>query len=67
MSDMSAMYASYDWLLLLFGSRCESCRRVITFQAVALLTVATCGTILIYRLPVLRKFILIDGASSWLY
>ena len=67
MSDMSAMYASYDWLLLLIGSRCESFHRVITFQAVALLTVATCGTILIYRLPVLREFILIDGASSWLY
>ena len=61
------MCALYGGLLLLLATDVHRCRRVITFQAVALLTVATCGTILIYRLPVLGKFLLIAGANSWLY
>jgi hypothetical protein len=64
---MSAMCALYGGLLLLLATDVHRCRRVITFQAVALLIVATCGTILVYSLPILGEFILIDGASCWLY
>ena len=64
---MSAMCALYGGLLLLLATDVHRYRRVITFQAVAILTAATCGTILMYSLPVLVKFILIDGASFWLY
>ena len=64
---MSAMCALYGGLLLLLATDVHRYRRVITFQAVAVLTAATCGTILMYSLPVLGKFILIDGASCWLY
>ena len=64
---MSAMCALYGGLLLLLASDVHRYRRVITYQAVAILTAATCGTILMYSLPVLGKFILIDGASCWLY
>ena len=53
MSAMCALYGGY--------------RRVITYQAVAILTAATCGTILMHSLPVLGKYVLIDGASCWLY
>ena len=64
---MSAMCALYGGLLLLLATDVHRYRRVITFQAGAILTAATCGTILMYSLPVLGKFILIDGASCWLY
>jgi len=64
---MSAMCALYGGLLLLLASDVHRYRRVITYQAVAILTAATCGTILMYRLPVLGNFILLDGISCWLY
>ena len=64
---MSAMCALYGGLLLLLATDVHRYRRVITYQAVAILTAATCGTIIMYRLPELGKYILIDGASCWLY
>ena len=64
---MSAMCALYGGLLLVLASNVHRYRRVITYQAIAILTVATCGTILMYRLPVLGNYILLDGASCWLY
>ena len=64
---MSAMCALYGGLLLLLASDVHRYRRVITYQAVAILTAATCGTIIMYKLPDLGKYILIDGASCWLY
>ena len=64
---MSARGALYGGLRLLLASDVHRYRQVITYQAVAILTAATCGTILMYSLPVLGKFILIDGASCWLY
>ena len=42
-------------------------RQVITYQAIAILIVATSGTIIMHSLPVLGKYVLIDGASCWLY
>ena len=64
---MSAMCALYGGLLLLLSSDVHRYRRVITYQAIAILTAATCGTILMHSLPVLGKYVLIDGASCWLY
>ena len=64
---MSAMCALYGGLLILLASDVYRYHRVITYQAVAILTAATCGTILMYRLPVLGNFILLDGISCWLY
>ena len=64
---MSAMCALYGGLLLLLATDAHRYRRVITYQAIAILTAATCGTILMYSLPKLGKHILIDGASCWLY
>jgi len=64
---MSAMCALYGGLLLVLASDVHRYRRVITYQAIAILTVATCGTILMYRLPLLGNYILLDGASCWLY
>ena len=64
---MSAMCALYGGLLLLLAGDVHRYRRVITFQAVAILTVATCGSILMHHLPVLGNYILIDGAACWLY
>ena len=64
---MSAMCALYGGLLLLLASDVHRYRRFITYQAIAILTAATYGTILMHNLPVLGKFILIDGASCWLY
>ena len=64
---MSAMCALYGGLLLLLATDAHRYRRVITYQAIAILTAATCGTIIMYRLPELGKYILIDGASCWLY
>ena len=63
---MSAMCALYVGLLLLAGD-VHRYRRVITFQAVAVLTVATHGSILMHHLPVLGNYILIDDAVCWLY
>jgi len=64
---MSAMCAFYGGLLLLLANDVHRYRRVITYQAIAILVVGTLGTILMYRLPVLGKYILMDGASCWLY
>lgn len=66
---MSSMCALYGGLLLLLANDVHRYRRIITYQAVAIVTVATCGcaTILMYSLPVLGKFILNDGACCWLY
>ncbi len=64
---MSAMCALYGGLLLLLAGDVHLYRRVITFQAVAILTVATYGSILMHHLPVLGNYILIDGAVCWLY
>ena len=61
---MSAMCALYGGLLLLLAGDVHRYRRVITFQAVAILTVATCESILMHHLPVLGNYILIDGAVS---
>ena len=58
---MSAMCALYGGLLLLLSGDVHRYRRVITFQAVAILTVATCESILMHHLPVLGNYILIDG------
>ena len=38
-----------------------------TYQAIAIFKVATCGTIIMNSLPVLGKYVLLDGASFWLY
>jgi len=64
---MSAMCALYGGLLILLASDVYRYHRVITYQAVAILTAATCGTILMHRLPVLGNYILLDGISCWLY
>ena len=64
---MSAMCALYGGLLLLLAGDVHRYRRVITFQAVAILCLATCGSILMHHLPVLGNYILIDGAICWLY
>ena len=64
---MSAMCALYGGLLLLLASDVHHYHRLITFQAVAILAVATCWSILMHHLPVLGNYILIDGAVCWLY
>lgn len=64
---MSAMCALYGGLLILLANDVHRYRRVITYQAIAILTVATCGTIIMHSLPVLGKYVLMDGASCWLY
>ena len=64
---MSAMCTLYGGLLLLLAGDVHLYRRVITFQAVAILTMATCGSILMHHLPVLGNYILIDGVVCWLY
>ena len=64
---MSAMCALYGGLLILLSNDVHRYRRVITYQAIAILTVATCGTIIMHSLPVLGKYVLMDGASCWLY
>jgi len=64
---MSAMCALYGGLLLFLAGDSHRYRRVITFQAVAILTVATCESILKHHLPVLGNYIFIDGAVCWLY
>ena len=64
---MSAMCALYGGLLLLLAGDVHRYRRVITFQAVAILCLATCGSILMHHLPVHGNYILIDGATCWLY
>ena len=64
---MSAMCALYGGLLLLLANDVHRYRRVITYQAIAILTIATCGTIIMHSLPDLGKYVLIDGISCWLY
>ena len=64
---MSAMCALYGGLLILLANDVHRYRRVITYQAIAILTVATCGTIIMHSLPVLGKYVLMDGACCWLY
>ena len=64
---MSAMCALYGGLLLLLATDVHRYRRVITYQAIAILTIATCGTIIMHSLPVLGKYVLMDGACCWLY
>ena len=64
---MSAMCALYGGLLLLLAGDVHRYRRVITYQAVAILTAATCATILMYHLPILGNYILLDVISCWLY
>ncbi len=64
---MSAMCALYGGLLLLLANNVHRYRRVITYQAIAILTIATCGTIIMHSLPDLGKYVLIDGISCWLY
>ncbi len=64
---MSAMCALYGGLLILLASDVHRYRRVITYQAIAILTIATCGTIIMHSLPVLGKYVLMDGACCWLY
>ena len=64
---MSAMCAMYGGLLLLLAGDIHRYRRVITYQAVAILTAATCATILMYHLPILGNYILLDVISCWLY
>ena len=64
---MSAMCALYGGLLILLANDVHRYRRVISYQAIAILTVATCGTIIMHSLPVLGKYVLMDGASCWLY
>jgi len=64
---MSAMCALYGGLLLLLAGDVDRYRRVITYQAVAILTAATCATILMYHLPILGNYILLDVISCWLY
>ena len=61
------MCTLYGGLLLLLAGEVHWYRRVITFQALAILTVATYGSILMHHLPVLGNYILIDGAVCWLY
>jgi len=65
--SISAMCGLYGGLLLLLASNVHRYRRVITYQAVAILIAPTCGMILMYRLPVLGNFILLDGVSCWIY
>ena len=64
---MSAMCALYGGLLLLLAGDVHRYRRVIMYQAVAILTAATCATILMYHLPILGNYILLDVISCWLY
>ena len=64
---MSAMCALYGGLLLLLAGDVHRYRRVLTYQAVAILTAATCATILMYHLPILGNYILLDVISCWLY
>ena len=64
---MSAMCALYGGLLLLLAGNVHRYRRVITYQAVAILAAATCATILMYHLPILGNYILLDVISCWLY
>ena len=64
---MSAMCALYGGLLILLASDVYRYHRVITYQAVAILTAATCGTLLMFRLPVVGNYILLDGISCWFY
>ena len=64
---MSAMCALYGGLLLLLAGDVHHYRRLITFQVVAILTVATCESILMHHLPFLGNYILIDGAVCLLY
>ena len=64
---MSAMCALYGGLLLLLAGDVHRYRRVITYQAVAILTAATCATILMYHLPILGNYILLEVISCWLY
>ncbi|MDP7050776.1 MAG: hypothetical protein QF600_02535 [Verrucomicrobiota bacterium] len=64
---MSAMCALYGGLLLLLANDVHRYRRVITYQAIAILTIATCGTMIMHNLPDLGKYVLIDGISCLLY
>ena len=47
---MSAMCALYGGLLLLLANDVHRYRRVITYQAIAILTIATCGTIIMHKI-----------------
>ena len=64
---MSGMCTLYGGLLLLLASNVHRCHQIIMYQAVGILVVAACATMLMYRLPIIGNYILLDCIPSlWL-
>ena len=65
--SMSEMRALYGGLLLQLASNVHRCHQIIMYQAVGILVVAACATMLMYRLPIIGNYILLDCIPSlWL-
>ncbi len=65
--SMSEMRALYGGLLLQLASNVHRCHQIIMYQAGGILVVADCVTMLMYRLPIIGNYILLDCIPSlWL-